>query len=190
MQARISTFRQPDKQGHRQGGTTLPELLVTLAVLAIAASIATSSFLTVRYNTLIRKQISELSHAIFLARRVALDDGTDIALCPSRSGHDCDYSAAWHDGWLLFANRDADDPAQVDSDERIIAVSAASPGLQVTANRRHFVLRPFGLRSTNGTFVVCDQLGAGRPRSLIVSYTGKPRPALTTAGGDPLVCGS
>ncbi len=171
-------------------GMTLVELLISLAVLAISTGIAVSSFLTVRHNTLIRKQINELSHAFFLARQVALDAGTEMAICPSHDGADCDYEAGWHDGWIVFANLDGDDPARVDTGETVFSSGAAAPSLSVTANRQHFVQRPFGRRSTNGTFTVCDPRGAARPRALIVSYTGKPRTAATAASGAPLSCGS
>ena len=109
-------------------------------------------------------------------------------MCRTLDGQRCDNRAAWHDGWLLFANTDGDDPPQIDPAETVLEAHPAVRNLHISANRRAFIMRPFGERSTNGTFTYCDSRGADHAQAVIVSYTGKPRKSISDAGGQPLKC--
>jgi type IV fimbrial biogenesis protein FimT len=130
-----------------------------------------------------------LVHLVHQARQASLATGKDIVLCPSANGRNCVTDAQWDSGWLMFSNTDSDHPPDIDSGETILATEPAFTGLRVLANRSAFVIRPHGLRSTNGTLVFCSRQADIAGRRLIVSYTGKPRTALMNSADSQTVCG-
>lgn len=156
-------------------GVTLAEFLLVVAIIAILLSAAVPGLGALHSANTLRTHINSFSQAFHTARQQALHQGTDVALCPSRDGSQCDYSADWHDGWLMFADRGASTRPQVDSDQHILLQHNATPGVRIVANRPAFLLRAFGRRSTNGSFTFCDTRGRAAARRLVVSYTGKPR---------------
>jgi type IV fimbrial biogenesis protein FimT len=173
---------------HRLLGLSLLELLLALAVataLAVAAVPWLGDWLLDAQRT---AAVNGLVHDVHYARQAAWQGLRDVALCRSVDGRSCAGSGNWGSGWLVFVNRDGDDPPVVDPDEPILQTAAPVPGLRITSNRRAYVLRPFPLRATNGTWVVCDRRGARAARAVIVSTTGRPRVTRRSAAGRPLAC--
>ena len=173
-------------QGQR--GFTLYQLAVTLLLIAIIAGLGLPSFGGLVARSRIHTEINALFHAIHLARNESIMRRRVVSLCPSRDGLSCTPGRDWSSGWILFANRDRDEPPRVDPGEPVLWVHGIAPGIRVTANRLGFTLRMTQLRATNGTFVVCDEAGRVPPRALVVSYTGRPRVAMETPRGEPYSC--
>lgn len=130
--------------------------------------------------------INELVLGIHVARAEAETLGTYVALCPASSTLQCRTDRQWADGWIVFVNSDRDDPPRRDDGEPILLRGSGWHGGDIQANRAGFVLRPFGIRSTNGTLTFCD--GRGNSRAVILSYTGRPRTSDTAPNGDALSC--
>jgi type IV fimbrial biogenesis protein FimT len=172
----------------RISGVTLIELLTVLAVSSIVATLSVSGFSTLLSKARMDSAVNGLVHSLQMARQISRTMGTTVTVCKSMDGQNCDNGADWHDGWLLFANLDDDTPPQIDPDEVVLEVHESVRNLEISANRRAFVMRPFGRRSTNGTFTYCDGRGASHAQAVIVSYTGKPRKSISGAGGQPLSC--
>lgn len=171
-----------------QSAMTLLELLLALAILSIVFVTAVPGLGNLLLNVRMQNNVNELMHSLYNARQNANATGISTALCGSSDGQQCSTTGEWTEGWLLFANDDDDEPPHVDPGETVLASSRLSAQLRLYANRDAFVLRPFGLRNTNGTLVWCDRRGAANARAVIVSFTGKPRGSLTTASGLPLNC--
>lgn len=174
----------------RISGVTLIELLIVLGVFAILAMLSVSGFSTLLSKARMNSAVNGLVHSLHMARQISRTMGTTVAVCKSMDGQYCDDGADWHDGWLLFANLDDDTPPQIDPDEDILEVHEPVKNLRISANRHAFVMRPFGRRSTNGTFTYCDGRGANHAQAVIISYTGKPRKSFNDAAGQPLKCAS
>jgi len=172
----------------RQTGFTLLELLLAIAVAAVLLQFATASMRMLRAELQLNTTVNHVVHALHSARLTALRTGSDVIVCPSPDGRRCAPGADWGSGWLAFENRDSSTNPQPDSGERIMRQADSLRDITIRANRRHFVLRPFGRRSTNGTLVFCDARGARAARAIILSYTGKPRVSRRTAGGGALRC--
>jgi len=170
----------------RIAGFSLAELLVAVAIVAITLSLAVPGLNSLFAQSMMRTAANELARAFHVARQHSLANGIDAAICPTADGAQCSNSSNWNTGWLVFSNRDGEHPPRVDSDEAILLYREGRSMLNISANRRAFVLRPFGLRSTNGTFLFCDRGQAVDARRLVVSYTGKPR--LETMPGRRPVC--
>ena len=173
------------KRGH---GLTLFELLITLSLIALLAGIAIPSFEKMIANGRIRTEIDALFHAVHLARKESILRRKVVSICPSNDGRQCSASSDWSDGWLMFENRDRDDPPRIDSGELLLQTRQISAPVRISANRRGFTLRATEKRATNGTLVVCDRKNRVTPRALVVSYTGRPRVALRRRNGDAYAC--
>lgn len=111
-----------------------------------------------------------------------------VSICPTRDGTGCDDTAAWSSGWIMFSNLDADDPPQADPGEPILDRHVVRPEVRIAANRRGFTLRATRQRATNGTLVICDRSGRVPARALVISYTGRPRVALSDRTGKAYDC--
>lgn len=173
---------------HAARGMTLAELLLTVALAAIVMGIAVPVFTRLLLDARMTAQVNALVHGIHLGKQSARIRLSDIALCKSIDGQNCAHDRAWHDGWILFENRDRDHPPSVGPDEPVLAAGAPWTDGSITANRLHFVFRPFVIRSTNGTLTFCDRRGATAARAVIISPTGRPRTAGTGPGNRKLSC--
>lgn len=169
-------------------GMTLIELLIGLATLSMLVMLSVPGFSTLLASARMNSQVNSLVHSFHTARQISRARGVDVAVCKSSDGRQCTTNGNWHDGWLIFANADRDHPPQLDPDETLLEVHEPVRQLDISANRHAFILRPFGKRSTNGTFVYCDRRGSKSARSIIISYTGKPRSSNKSASGRALVC--
>jgi type IV fimbrial biogenesis protein FimT len=171
-----------------QLGMTLIELLFGLVVLSILATLSISGFSSLLDAARMKSHVNSLVHSFHSARQISRARGTEVAVCKSADGQQCSTTGNWHDGWLIFSNLDQDNPPQLDPGEDVLEVHGSVTALNITSNRRSFSMRPFGKRSTNGTLIYCDRRGSGSARSVIVSYTGKPRMSSKDAGGRMLTC--
>ena len=169
-------------------GFTLYELLMTLVLIAIMVGIGMPSFAKMNANGRLRTEVNALFHAIHVARKESIMRRSVVSICPSFDGLTCRPGLDWSYGWIMFNNRDRDEPPRLDPGEPVLQIHRAGPNVRITANRRGFTLRATQKRATNGTIVVCDLANRVTPRALIVSYTGRPRVALEDRRGDAYTC--
>ena len=175
----------------RTAGTTLVELLTTLTIVAVLATVAIPSFHTFHLNNQRATVVNGFLHALFLARSEAIKRGQIVSVCRSSDGRNCESrSGDWRGGWIVFANRDRDDPPERDSGEDLIASSGGWPDGSITSNRGAYSFRPTTQGVVNGTIVFCDSRGSAYARAIIISHTGRPRVAQRDSEGKPLRCPS
>lgn len=176
----------------RSQGVTLLEILVVLAVASLLLTIALPSFQHTIAGGERTASVNALLTSLHLARRIALDRANVVVLCKAPGGDECARGddVAWSDGIVVFVNLDEDDPPRIDAGEPVIHRQALAGAVRVFANRESFAMRPYGRRSTNGTFTVCDRRGEPHARAVIVSWTGRPRVASTLPDGEALTCAS
>ncbi len=116
---------------HPQAGLTLVELMITIVVLAVVAGMAIPSFSYLVTSNAIASQTNHFAAAINLARSEAIKRNTDVIMC-KRSGTGCDNNGQWEDGWVIFADNDADN--SLDSGEEIQYVDALKPNYTLRAS--------------------------------------------------------
>jgi len=160
---------------NQQLGITLLELLSSMCILASLVGLAIPSFLSLYERIIIDRIVNDLVGAIHLARQTSYATFTDVVVCKTHDGAQCSSLAEWHDGWLVFTNRNNDSPPRVDKDDNVLIVQGPAKGVAISANRDAFILRPGGRRSTNGTLINCGLRGSATGRTITISYSGKPR---------------
>jgi len=169
-------------------GFSLYELLMSLLLAAILVGIGLPSLAKMNANGRIRAEVDALIHAIHLARKESIMRRSVVSICPSNNGLACQPSLDWSQGWIMFNNRDRDEPPRIDDNEAILQIHRTGPNVRISTNRRGFTLRATEKRATNGTIVVCDLHDRVTPRALVVSYTGRPRVTLENRRGEAYSC--
>lgn len=168
----------------RNGGFTLVELLVTLAIGSIMLSLAVPSLSGMLAIQRSNSTVNALVSVLNLARNEAIKRNGRAVLCKSADGATCTASGGWEQGWILFA--DANNNATRDADEAIIQIQAsAASGLRVNGNApisRYVSYSASGTAKLTsgafqaGTLTVCPADGAGgNVRQLVLSGTGRVR---------------
>jgi len=102
---------QPSHEDERgspasQRGFTAVELLVTVALVGILASVALPSLGAWYDETRVASHAGRFASAVAIARSAALKFGSSVVLCASADGAGC--GGAWGAGWIVFRDDDED----------------------------------------------------------------------------------
>jgi type IV fimbrial biogenesis protein FimT len=167
----------------RQIGFSLIELLFTVTLMGILASLAIPSFRTM----LVKRTVSAASDALVsdmrLARSEALKRSARTVICVSSDGATCAGvgSTNWQVGWIVFVDMNSNGSVDAGDDlvkvqqafTNISTIQAPPPGGTLRsfnyeptgwakAATQTFVVTPTGTVPTNGTRMVCVSI-TGRP---------------------------
>jgi type IV fimbrial biogenesis protein FimT len=159
----------------RPGGVTLIELMISLGVVGILATVAAPGFANLIADSARTTAVNDLFHALFLARSESMKRGAVVSVCKSPEGLTCSRQGDWTAGWIVFVNDDADEPAVRDPAETVLAVYQGWARGRITSNRLAYSFRPYTQGVINGTIVFCDPRGGAHARAIIVSHSGRPR---------------
>ena len=172
----------------RQAGLTLPELLITLAVISILTAGAGSQWSGFIQESRIVVEVNRFVSALQLARNEAVKHGRRIVLCPSADRVNCADSNAWVKGWILFAS----DDRERHSDEPVLqAGTPFEAGITMHSgnHRKRIVYQLDGSSGgSNSSFTFCDDRRRVKPRVICLSNTGRPRLTMTRCDGKPIDC--
>lgn len=170
-------------------GYTLMELAATVSIVAILTAVAVPSFATFRQNAERTAAVNAFFHALFLARSEAVKSGRVVSLCKSADGRACsEGEPTWSRGWMVFINRDGDDPPVRDPGEKRLFFYPGWNHGEITSNRSAYSFRPLRQGVVNGTIVFCDARGPAHARAIIISHTGRPRISRRDASNRALRC--
>lgn len=109
-------------------GISLVELLVTLAIVAILAVVATPSYVAMTQRARLQAEANSLVNDLQFARSEAIKRGQPVSLCPSSNGTACNTTNTnnWEAGWIVF--NDVNGSGTTDSTNDVpLRVRAALP---------------------------------------------------------------
>ena len=163
---------------HSQSGFTLVELMVTVAIGVVLASLAVPGFQTMLSGRQVESAIDTLASDFRYARSEAIRRTNRVTICASSNGTSCtEAGGLWRDGWIIFVDDNGD--STVDAGEDIVRVQGTLPGIAAIAatngtSRSSFVFQPTGwAQSASQTFLVTPS-GSGTARLLCISNKGRP----------------
>ena len=174
-----------------QRGVTLIELLITVAIVAILASLAAPSF----RDSLIRNRLSgynsDFITAINFARSESIKRGQTVTICRSSDGSSCAANGGWEQGWIVFTDNDGDGTVDtsappVASDDQILRVwPALADGytLRSAALPDNIRYNARGLAALSGDFILCQANTLVGAKAVVISTT---RPRVATNGTDSI----
>ena len=143
---------------NKNSGMTLIEVVVTIAIVGILASIAVPSFLSIIQKNKKSTLRDELISALQLTRSTATISRMPITICGSNSSStECSGSSSdWGEGWIIFT--DNDDDGAIDSSEKIISIkNGISSGLSFNSTTSHITYSSQGIADGyKASFELCD----------------------------------
>jgi type IV fimbrial biogenesis protein FimT len=149
----------------KEGGLTLAELMIGVAIVAIVLSVGTPSFNNaVRINR-IATLSNDLITAMHVARSEAVKLGRTVRVCSSTNGTSCAGSTAWQTGWIVLdpGNNVARSWAAENTDLTLTGPAAA---IRYSSSGFVSASATFQIRTSSGT---CEQ-----GRDIALSVTGHP----------------
>lgn len=135
MPSRSDAAIRPTVRPVRLRGFTLMELMVTVAVLAILASLAAPSFTAVINNNRLATQANDLVASLQLARMEAVRRNESVAVCRSADGATCAGTAGAWTGWLTVLTRN----------NEILRAGTARAPVQISSAAHTITFRADGL---------------------------------------------
>ncbi|WP_303287319.1 GspH/FimT family pseudopilin [Marinobacter sp. SS8-8] len=140
-------------------GFTLVELVLTMALLAILAGIASTTWTRLISETRHTDVIKNTYRMFALARSYAVHQKTLTTICPLSAALRCTDN--WNQPVSVFPDRDNDKRPDNGRIHRIFNLSKSNARLYSrTAGRGYFQLAPNGMsRGTMGSLVACSESG-------------------------------
>jgi len=171
-------------------GFTLIELMITVAIVGIVASLGVPSFQEMLHQNRASSLANELATSLNLARSEAIKRGTRVSVCKSanitESSPTCSTATTtnWQNGWLIFVDKGTSGTFDNSSDTRLKVGQPSNSNAVIIADPTFTnyisylssgISRGSGL--PNGSLDICV---GGVQRSIIISSTGRIRSAKGT----------
>jgi len=172
---------------NKSRGFTMMELLVTVVVAAILASVAVPAFNTFVQNDKLLSGSNSLVYSLNLARGEAIkqDVGGGVTVCASANGTTC--GGTWAQGWIVLSAAGGAPVLSAPALPASINMGEASGLTQVTflsTGTTSFTAGP-----TAAAFTMCDSRGPTFGRYVQVTAMGRVASSVgQTLNGGGLVC--
>jgi type IV fimbrial biogenesis protein FimT len=166
-------------------GFTLIELVVALFLAVLLPILAFPVWQDWIAALDVMNEAQHLANSMNFARAEAIKRGERVNLCKSTDGRLCTTASAWHGGWIMHADRDADGQVKA-GDSPIRARDPVAAGVTITANRpladyvsytAHGHPRMLNGALQIGTFTVCGK--GQKALDVVLSAGGRARIART-----------
>ena len=166
-------------------GFTLPELMITMGVVAILLSVAVPSISNMVRDNRLAAQLNTVMADIHLARSEAVKRDVRVILCrsadPDLPTPTCGGTERnWSTGYLIFTGEDGNSTYQAGTDTLIRRGQPAQEGVNLRTIwtwNNNLEINPNGTLNEGGTAVMamCDDRGKENGRQITIPLTGIPR---------------
>lgn len=175
-------------------GFTLIEVMFSLAIVAVLATLAAPSFRSITLNNRLAGASNEFMAALNMTRSEAVKRGSPVTLCRSATAEavapTCLGAGGWEAGWVLFT--DPDNDGTIDAGETVISVRGnlgnglllQNTGGGLLDTRLTFAPTGTPVAANNGTLRLCHP-DYTEARNIVISATGRPRVVKTSGGTCP-----
>ncbi len=172
------------KTRSKSRGFTLPELLITLGIVAIILSVAVPSITNMVMDNRLVSQLNAVMTDVHLARSEAVKRDVRVIMCrsadPNLNSPTCGGSTQnWSTGYLIFTGEDGNNTYQA-TDTLIRRGQPAQEGVNLRTTptwNNNLQINPNGTLNEGSTAILalCDNRGEAHGRQITVPLTGIPR---------------
>lgn len=158
------------------------ELLITVAIVAVLASMAVPSFRTMLVKRSVDAAADTLVSDLRFARSEAVKRSSQVTVCAASNGTSCTGTGAlWKDGWIVFVDFDGDGSVDAGDGDQIVRVQDVLPSIASIAaangsSKFQFSYQPTGwAKAATQTFIITPSgdVPAGSTRLICVSISGR-----------------
>lgn len=162
-----------------QSGFTLPELMITVLILAIVLGIAVPGLQSLLSQQELRSKVSLLNSTLAYARNEAVSRVETVTICGTGGGNVCNGSDDWSNGWMVFL--DENDNGLFDTGDELLkrgGEEGNNVALTLASSATYVSYSELGESSAVRNIHLCAP-GAdsdpGKARTLMVSIVGSTR---------------
>lgn len=173
----MSQRRTKGDARRQHAGFTLVELMITVAVVAIVAAVATPSLQALVANGRLNGGASELTAAMQIARSEAVRRNSRVTVCATDGSATlttaCNNSGTWTNWAILDLGVTAAVAPETAADavaRRVIRNERTPAGMQLSGPTAGVLFRPSGRVDTSATLSVC--MPAKKPQEVTVMISG------------------
>jgi type IV fimbrial biogenesis protein FimT len=172
-------------QRNKSRGFTLPEILITMGIIAIVLTTAVPSISSMVKNNRLATQLNSVVTHIHIARAEAAKRDVRVILCRTNSPNaitpSCNGSEqVWTDGYLVFADDGnySNNSYDAGTDTLLIRGQPAASGVHMRTTwswNRNLEFNPDGSTNEDGAVAImslCDGRGIVNGRQIQVSANG------------------
>jgi type IV fimbrial biogenesis protein FimT len=159
--------------GKSKKGFTIVELLVTLALFSIIATVVTPSLGNFYKRNRVAAIVNNHVSALQLARHTAVTENAFVVVCPTQDMQNCDED--WALNKIVFVDEDGD--GALDGNEEIIGSIDTVNDYRVTSTRDSLRFAPFNTaQNFTATITICpEDKTTIFSRAIIISNVGRVR---------------
>ncbi|WP_218352664.1 GspH/FimT family pseudopilin [Alteromonas lipotrueiana] len=155
----------------KQRGLTLVELMITVAIVAILMTVGAPGISSMLQQNQVIADINNISSVARAARFTAVDEGTEVILCPTKDYKKCKNN--WKEAKMAFI----DENGNGELDENDILIAATEPlsdSNKVKGISGSLVFGPDGSVSKQATIEICPSSKDNKSASaLLISLYGR-----------------
>jgi len=176
------------EQYKKSRGFTLPEIMITMGIIAIVLSTAVPSVNSMIKNNRLATQLNSVVTHIHVARAEAAKRDVRVILCRSASPNATSPSCGgntqiWESGYIVFADDGnySNNVYDAGTDTLLIRGQPSTSGVKMRTNgtwNRNLVFNPDGSTNEGGAtalMALCDSRGNTHGRQIQVTANGSPR---------------
>ncbi len=173
-----------------QQGFSLLELISTLSIIAILASMLPSVSAAIMHNNKVAAAVNSIAADMSYARTEAVMRNQNVELCKSIDGINCTRSNQWESGWIIFV--DTNKNRRRETSEQRLKYQPRIDGINITyrgsGSSNYIRFRANGATGANGTFAFCSDKEGSYKKALILFRTGRLRLSDTRTRGRAILC--